>query len=628
MLCYFMTGLICVSTPPGPTVAYGRHVVPETATCVRVSRHADYVVAEVGIGTPLRIMRVLVNLNAVTDTTALLVHSTRVSESSTVSCDGQVCADVMLMNTRGPNSPQERVIGEFRYANPTTLTSSTSYTIGLDGEMPLRYGNDYFLTSTHMCWIPHDQVVSEEDPGLQMHVVENELCANASDILAYGGALGASPAISRLSKGCGNATDEVVSLFPDEASNEAAWLGLQNSEVYQSAPEDVDARRNVVEIGTTCAASAYPHAHSLFQLDCLSIYTSCETIASVPFRRAATQQMRFELPPSDSSVKPRVWATDDPRLHDLPKLGDNAVNTAIIKLILMVLSALVVWIRSNKVTASHSSLFMFCLRASRCIGSQSQEATKVSNFVIAEDAVIGLVAIGARLAVSAWRIVSLTADNQLRAPTIQIIASVLSLLHWVVRNFVLKHECEIPLTKLGGSTAIIDATSAVMLAFASPPLLVSATGRFDSTARMLVALIVATITVPRCLFSTSCCGLLLSFSLEDALRQKPLTSATMAMLPNGGGAKPSKQPHDTVYLVILVASAGAWLFQAASVGVLLADLFCVPLAYSMHRATTGDTLPTALALFLVTTSVGLPAIVNHAVRVAKEPVVEVPDKKI
>jgi len=442
MFLYVISGIICVTFAPGPTVVYGEHAVPEGATCLRVSRHADYVVAELGLGTPLRIMNLLVNLNSVRNATTLLLHSTRVSESSTVACTEDVCTDAMLMNFGGPNSPQSLAVGKFRYRNPMMRVSTASYTIGLDGEFSLGYGHDYFLTSTHICWEPYNiERVPETDSGLRMDIQSGELFANASDVIAYNGAL-SSPAMLKLREGCGNSTIP-VSIFPEEASDEVRWLGLQNPDVYQTAPDDVDERRNVVETGTTCAQAAFPHAYSLFQLDCLESSVPCQTAPSVPFRRAATYQLRFAIPTSDSGSLPHLWTVQDSRLDDLPRLNDNAVNTAVIKLVLMILSALVIWVRANKVTASHSSLFMFCLRASRCLGAQDEESTRVDRLVIIEDAAIGLVAIAARFAVSIWRLVSLAEDNQLRAPLMQLLGCFFSFLHWIVRNFVLKHECEV-----------------------------------------------------------------------------------------------------------------------------------------------------------------------------------------
>ena len=88
-----------------------------------------------------------------------------------------------------------------------------------------------------------------------------------------------------------------------------------------------------------------------------------------------------------------------------------------------------------------------------------------------------------------WRIDTLQHDNQSRAAVFQLVAGGLSLLQWFTRYFILQRQCESPLTKLGGSTAMIDAATAVMLAFSEPPLLVSSLGRFDPTARLLTAML-------------------------------------------------------------------------------------------------------------------------------------------
>jgi hypothetical protein len=559
-------------------------------------------------------MRVLLNLNKVGASPALMLHSTRVSESKTISCasSSSTCQDIFLMSTEGPAGEQRRVVGKFEYKNPTTFASpSTSYILGLDGSLSLSFGLAYTLTATHLCW----EAATATEGGLPLSIVGSEIFANVSGLASAGGAFAASDAITRISKGCGNGTVSNIAMFPNEAANEAAWLGLQNTNLFESAPNDVDARRNVVEAGTACASEAFPHAYSVFQLDCLSVYTACETDASLPFRRMATQQMRLLIPLSTAlDTPPQIWAEEDLRLYDLPRLNEHATNTSIIKLVLMLLAALVIWARASKQTAYHSSLFIFCLRSSRCLGNQSKESTKVSKLVLFEDAAIGLIAILARFAVAGWRYDALVQDDQLRAPLVQIIASVLSLLHWVTRNIFLEHECEVPLTKLGGSTAMIDATSAVCMAFASPPLLVSATGRFDSTARMLVALIIATTTIPRCLFAAACCGLLASFSFEDAMK------GSNSMQQQQKQQKP-KPKHPTAYLVLSLLSAVAWLFQAAGLGVLISDAFCTPLAFSMHRLLSGSLLPTTIALFFTVTVVGMPEVVKSVREIAQEPVV-------
>ena len=157
---------------------------------------------------------------------------------------------------------------------------------------------------------------------------------------------------------------------------------------------------------------------------------------------------------------------------------------------------------------------MHCVRASSSGGCGTHEP--VSETAVMEDALIGFVAVMARMSVSIWRVISLAGDNQLRAPLVQTVASALSLCQWVIRYFVLERQCEAPLTKLGGSTALLDATSAVLLAFAQPPLLVSSAGRFDPTARLLTALLITTMTLQRCLFAAACCGLLWAVPRRDS----------------------------------------------------------------------------------------------------------------
>ena len=78
---------------------------------------------------------------------------------------------------------------------------------------------------------------------------------------------------------------------------------------------------------------------------------------------------------------------------------------------------------------------------------------------------------------------TLAVDGQLRAPVAQLVASVLSLLQWILRYFVLDRKCEGTAHQAGRLTALIDATCAVMLGFAQPPLFVSSISRFDPMRR-------------------------------------------------------------------------------------------------------------------------------------------------
>ena len=87
--------------------------------------------------------------------TSVRLFSNRVAESDSVEEEGHgVHSTCSLVHTEGPASDQVRSVFQFEYTNPTTesLTNGTAVTMKLDGEMTLKYGYDYFLTSTHLCW--------------------------------------------------------------------------------------------------------------------------------------------------------------------------------------------------------------------------------------------------------------------------------------------------------------------------------------------------------------------------------------------------------------------------------------------------------------------------------------------
>lgn len=625
MLGYLMAGGICASIPPKTNEQFGDHTIPADAHCLRLTRHTNHISVDLAIGTPVSILNVLLRLDRVVDigaanspAAATRLFATKIGESETVSCEGTVCRDVFLVQTDGPNSAQKRVVAEFLYTNPTTeqLTYGTATTIGLDGEMSLVAGNDYFVTATHFCWAPAGAsaapvakggVKATVMPILEANgIVVGQLRANASDLLASD-VLRDSPVGNAQTRGtCDNTTlggVGEIALFPFESADEASWLGLSSSRVYETSPEGVEDRREVVEVGTTCAASdaSYERAYSLYQLDCLSVYTPCETYPTLPYRRAADSQIRVLL-----GNETYVWALADDRLTTLPKLedGGSAMWLSVIKLVLMTLAAAVTWIRAAKQTSSHDRLFIHCIRTAKCHLGMSE---RVDELVVFEDAVIGLAAVVARVAVSIWRIVTLANDGQLRAPTVQLVAGVFSLAQWIFRYFVLERQCEAPLTKLGGSTALIDATCAVMLGFAQPPLLVSSVGRFDPTARLLTALLITTMTLQRCLFATACCGLLWAVASEDA---KHVAEEKSLVAGAGRNARVWKAHFDPGYVYVLLFSSVAWMLQTASIAVLLVDIFCVPLAFSMSRSMASGWVELSLSLFFAATAASLPQLLR------------------
>lgn len=603
---FMLSGVLCISSPQEPTTSFGAHVIPETATCVRVTRHTDYTTVDLAFGSPSVVLNLLLRLDMVmaASATAVRLFSNRVAESATVACDGSVCTDVALVTLKGPASEQERVQVGFTYTNPTTesVTYDTAVTMGLKGEFALNRGNDYFLTATHLCWAPVEPVASWSDKtGFAARVDADFLTADASAVGATSAFKEAPASIAESGATCEVGVGE-VRIFPGAASDEATWLGLASKRAYESSPENVADRRTVVEVGSVCASnhSSYERARSLQLLDCASVYVECELGPSLPFRRAASTQLRVQIR-DDGSDGAIVFAERDGRLTALPNMSPgHTMGLAVVKLTLMLLAAAVTWIRSAKATASVPRLFLHCVRAAHC---PILNDDTLRNTVVLEDQLVGLIAVGARIGVAIWRTMSLLEDGVLRAPLTQLIAGGLSLLLWGIRYFALDRHCETPLTKLGGSTALVDATTAVLLAFAQSPLFVSSSGKFDPTARLLTALLVVTMTLPRCLFAVACCATLWAVASEES-----------SFRP--GAAHVFTREYALVALVALLV----WLIQTASIGILIADVFATPLAFSTSRAYQGGTAELAMAIFAALTASGLPGLLRTVEVVAETPV--------
>jgi len=628
MMAYVITGLVSISFPPEATEMFDDHVIPSTAQCLRVSRHTNYASVDLVVGSPSSMLNLLLRLDMVkgSNQTAMRLFSNRVAESDTVSCIGIICTDLALVAPEGPTSPQQYHVVQFEYTNPTqeSLTYGTAVTIKMDGEFSLKQGNDYFLTTTHLCWSPAVQDLhdgAEPDPS----DTEGAVPARVVDGFLKAGAAGLQQTVTMRNTPAGQAqvlgTCEggvgEVALFPGAAADETRWLGLSSERSYETSPDNVDARRKVVEVGTMCANhTEYERAYSLYQLDCLSAYVSCETYPTVPYRRVAADQIRVHLP-DDGSDSAYVFTAPDSRLVSLPKLeeGGHAMWLSFVKLGLMTLAAAVTWIRAAKTTSSLDRLFMYCLRMAHCPVLNPEP---VEFHIVWEDGVIGLLAVIARIATAIWRIVTLTVDGQIRAPVAQLVAGVLSFLQWFLRYFVLDRKCEPPLTKLGGSTALVDATCAVMLGFAEPPLFVSSVSRFDPTARLLTALLITTMTLQRCLFSTACCGLLWAVATDDS--RKPLEMPpTLRILPGAVGAV-SQERFAPEYIPYVLFALVAWILQTCSVAILLADVFCVPLAHSMSRGLACGWGEIASAIFVATAAAGMPQLLRTLQYIAQDPV--------
>lgn len=600
MLAYLLGGVLFLVFAPPATTQFAQHRIPSDAKCLRADRRADYTLVELGLGSPVTSMSLLFRPDKVVERTVnasnAKIFSARVAESESVACDGTVCSDAALLQRNGPNSQQDRVVIRFEYMTSETAVSEarTAYTLGADGELALEDNYDYFLTATHLCWSETADAV-ETSSAVRASASTGYLLTNAT--LFTTREFRDTPIAQAATMGsCSTSALTDVQLFPVEAGRGNAWLGLQTATAYESSLDGVQDRRVVVELGTECASTyaVYQRPFSLYQLDCLSSAIPCETDPSVPFRRLADTSLRIQTTTNEAFV----WATRDSRLAGLPNLlnPEDAFALSIVKLLLMSLVAAVVWIRASKITSSASRLFVFCLRGAHC---HPHDEPEVHEKTISEDALVGFLAIVARLGLALWRVDGLTDDRQGRLVWIQVGASLMSLVQWATRYFILERQCESPLTKLGGSTALVDAPTAVMLAFAEPPLLVTGIGRFDPTARLLTGLLLVMTSMTRCLFAAACCGVLWSVASSETRAEAEQTRFSPAYAP------------------ILFVSGISWILQAASIGMILADSFVYPLAYSMARSLHGDWSALPFSLFLALTASSLPQLLKLVERLAE-----------
>lgn len=589
MLSYVLAGVACVLTPPRASEVAGGKDIPSSAKCLRATRHADYATVDISVGTPATHVALLLRLDSVllanSTTPGMRLFSQGTAESRTVNCDLQgECEDVVMIS-EGANGPFKTYVARFGYrhsAVESSLYTTASYLTDVKGEMFLRQGNAYWLTATHLCY------AEAPDTQFSFGMVEASInsqgymVAERNALLANDDTRSAPAASSEYNDLCINSnSSSVVSLFPVGAAREASWLTIVDNELYNREPESVDERRAISEIGTTCAESisSLSRALTLYKLDCIP-YSACSNSPNMPFRRVARTSMYINI---DSTGRIGIWTEETKTLQWLPQLSNSttAFLLSLSKLLLITLAAAVVYVRSKRFTASSSWLFKHCIDTATTCG----QAPSDDLFSVFEDASIGLLAFTARLVITIYRInYALLDDDQARVCYSEVAVSFLSIIHWMFRYLGLEQGSdETPVSKLGGATAIMDSSAAVMMSFSESPTLVVSIGRFDPTARLLVALLLSTIVVSRCAFSASCCGVL--WESETC-------------------------PERQGYAGILLFSGISWVLQSAALAVLMSDLFVTPSAYSMSRNIPGDGLPARMLLFLALTCVGLPRLMR------------------
>jgi len=587
-----------------------------TVRCLRVARRADYTVVFVGLGAPAQHLQLLLRMGDAVDdadeaTPAMWLFSERMHKSLTMTCEPfdpaqeytEHCYDIAMVF----NGTDDQVYAHthFAYRNRAIAEyfNDRAEMLRLDGSLRLVRGRVYWLTSTHLCWEARDlldTVVLEGTMPFAFDDASGAAVVELADLKAFAPLANAPAARARGDGDCDPLSpDPAIDLFPEAATEETEhWLALTTTFLYEYGYKILDTRRAVVEIGSACAAAFtdLARANDVYRMDCSVHYPSiCRDAPSVPFRRVAESRLRIDVA-SDGAAT--LLAERTRALSAIPHLLSytDGLWQALGRLLIMVLTAAVVFVRGNQNASSNRYMLERALNTVRCRASHKSafrlEHTKTE---VGIDGLITLTALGSRVVVLAVNWNDFIADAVPHVLVFETIGVVVSTTHMLMRVFALELDLkrESPLTKLAGPMSICDVASAVLMVFADPPLLSTHDGRFAAVGRMLIAILIAISVFSRCIFAVSICVLVAACVRNNDEVYQELKG----------------------YQSVLVVAAVLWMLQGIACCATLCILFVQPAAYAMVRMQTGDIGPVRFCIFFGLVGAALPTITKVALRV-------------
>lgn len=589
----------------------------DSVNCLRLARRADYPVVFVGIGAPTQWLKLVLRLDEVIDaeSNSMVLFAERMHKSQTMTCTPfdpphpyqERCED-MAMLYNGTDQ-QSYVRTRFTFQNDYIEASlyNRAALVGLDGYMYLVAGTTYWITNTHLCFAPHDpaSAVSTEalpfGPGNgteQLHVALDALRAHPETEAVPAGHADQGP--------CANLSyADGARLFPvDAVAEQNSWLSLSTNFLYEYGHHILEKRRESLEVGEACATLRpdLAHVHSLYRIDCDIHYPVgwCQQEPALVFRRLAQSRLRIDVA-ADGTGELRASRTHAlSRIPYLVSYGEG-LGLAFARLLIMLLTAAVVFVRGNQNASSSRYMLGHVLDTVRCRGTKPggpndfRWAFEHDTMEIAVDVIITTVALASRVLVFAFAWATLVADNHAHVIVFEIVGILVSMLHICLRYCVLKCDLarEAPLTKLGGPMSICDVAAAVLLAFADPPLLSTDDGRFAAVGRLLIALLIAIQVFTRCAFAAAMCALLANAVVND---------------------RETYRRELKGYQAVLVVGTALWILQGMACSASMCALFVGPAAYTMTRMFLGNTDVIRFCIFFGLTAACLPTLTKVALR--------------
>lgn len=603
-----LTGVVALAYAPKADVNFAGL---SDATCLRVARQVDYAIVYMDVGSPMQRLKLLLDLEAVVEPggESLTIFSSRLHKSLTMSCSdldpprpySQKCHDLALVAPNGSSSDQLLVHTSFVFYNDQWAYSDAqpAALAGLDGTFKLTRGRTFWVTATHFCFSPlaPPPPPGEGFPLLNFSVDNGKMVTLQKNLVAFDDARWRPDWI--FGESCNRTLENVaVRMFPAEAANEArVWLALSGSFLYEYGSGVLEKRREVVEAGENCSAllSSLEHQRDIYQSDCGLGLGACAVVPSVPFRRFSERRLRVDVPADGQGT---IIAEHAEPLQNVEQPYSEALVSAVVRLLVLLLTAAVVFVRGSQNATSSRWLLINCIDTLRCRKSHSHALTPqnlLSQYTIADivtDAAISTVAWAARLAVLIVMASAFLSDGQGAVVRFQSLGIACSFVHFLLRYCLsLDRRVVAPITTLGGPMSVIDVTSAVLMLFSDAPLLGNSDARFSAIGRLLI-------------------GLLVSLSVGTRICFSAALVATMAVSATNGSRKTLYG-----YKAALVIATILWMLQSVATFGTLALLFVNPAAVALSRSQTGDTSVIKYAIYFGLLCTSLPTFTKVALRV-------------
>ena len=534
--------------------------IPPMANCLRTRRGANYASVLLPLGNPPREAELLFRPDRVVDAGAVWLLGAANAQSMSLSCNGTSCSDIARVQVGGAERGLTRGTVEFEFASSTADASIAGAWLGMKGEFAIQRGYTYWLTTTHVCWAPTD--LSVETPS-----------TSAFPASTVSGSLVTTSPFAGPSE-CNSSS---VHLFPVLAAHEQSFLGLSTNYLYEHAETKLKQRRRDAERGTDCGG-----LDTAYAMDCAPA-GNCQTLPSAPYRRLLSSSLVVLQAAGDHAVLATESTRTLTRVIGLLS-AESAFVIGVMRLLLMVLAAVVAYVRGSQEASNPVAMLMKAWKTA-CRDNtgkrRDNHAQPVSCEGVLLDAFIGLVAIAGRLAVLVAMQDVLLEDGLEAVALAEGIGIAASAAHFSLRHSLDSWAEGVPLTKLGGSMALVDSAAAILLAFTDAPVHGNQIS-FSGVGRMLAALLISISCIPLAVFATVVCGVTYARARSD-------------------------DNCSWEYVLFLAVSLLTWLAQLVSIGAALGDCFAGPLAYQMSRNQTGDSSLLRSLVFVAALLLSLPA---------------------